>query len=210
MAEKFKKRLSRRAQERLNRALRSFDLTLLGLILTALLCTVICYFRGADLKEHASSGFAYWFLVVVGYLPMLLVNAVRAIAKLPIPSTGEHTELYLHCVVVLIWMTALGLTLRTMGKRNTKSQLLHISTRVAQIVLCWGVFQLCCWAITIGLNRGWRTVGKPQAKTELAQPAGEPTPGKDMPKPPATAQPEVSAAKQTKTPAAPPAPAAKK
>jgi len=174
MAEKYKKQLSRRAQERLNRALRAFDLTMLGIILVALLCTVICYFRGADLREHASSGFTYWFLVVIGYLPMLLVNVVRAITKLPIPATGEHTELYLHCLVVLIWVTALWLTLRILGKRNTKSPLLHISTRVAQIILCWGVFQLCCWAITVGLNRGWRTVGRPQTKTEISQPPAPP------------------------------------
>ena len=171
MAEKLKKRLSRRAQERLNRALRAFDLTMLGLILTAVICAVICYLRGADLKEHASSGFTYWFLVVVGYLPMLVVNTVRALAKMPIPAAGENTELYVHTVVVLLWIAALWLTFRILGKRNTKSQLLHISTRVAQIILCWGAFQLCCWAITVGLNRGWRTVGKPYTKTEISQPS---------------------------------------
>lgn len=221
MAEKFKKRLSRRAQERLHRALRAFDLTLLGLILTAVLCAVICYFRGADLREHASSGFAYWFLVVVGYLPMLLVNVVRAIAKLPIPATGEHTELYLHCVVVLIWVTTLGLTVRILGKRNSKSQLLHIGTRIAQIILCWGVFQLCCWAITVGLNRGWRTVGKPQTKSEIVRPTVPPPAKTEAPKaeapkdPAATAKTKPTAPAETptakaETPKKPAAPAAKK
>lgn len=169
MAERYKKTLSRRNQERLNRALRSFDLAMLGVLIVTIVCEVLCYFRGADLKPGASSGFAYWFLVMIGYLPMLPVNVVRAIAKLPIPATGEHTELYLHSAVILIWLAALWLTLRTLGKRNFKSQLLHIGMRVAQIILCWGVFQLCCWAITVGLNRGWRTAEKPAAKTEIAQ-----------------------------------------
>jgi len=154
MAEKFKKRLSRRAQERLNRALRSFDLTMLGILAVVIVCTVICYFRGADLKAHASSGFAYWFLVVTGYLPMLLINAVRAIFKMPIPATGEHAELFIHGIADVVWVAILWLTIRIAGKRNTKSQMLHISTRLAQIMLCWGVFQLCCVAIAIGWNRG--------------------------------------------------------
>ena len=171
MAEKLKKRLSRRAQERLNRALRAFDLTMFGVLIVTIVCIVLCYFRGADLKPGASSGFAYWFVVMIDYLPMLPVNVVRAIAKMPIPAEGENTELYVHTVVVLLWLAALWLTIRILGKRNTKSQLLHVGTRVAQIILCWGAFQLCCWAITVGLNRGWRTVGKPQAqKTEISQP----------------------------------------
>ena len=174
MAEKYKKPISRRAQERLNRALRAFDLTMLGLLIVTIVCEALCYFRGADLKPGASSGFAYWFLVMIGYLPMLPVNVVRTIAKLPIPAPGEYTEFYLHGAVILIWLAALWLTLRTLGKRTFKSQLLHIGTRVAQIILCWGVFQLCCWAIAVGLNRGWRAVEKPQAKTEIAQPPAPP------------------------------------
>ena len=98
MAEKFKKRLSRRAQERLSHALRAFDLTMLGILLVAALCFAISYFRGADLKAHASSGFAYWFLVVIGYPPMLFVNAVRATCGMAIPAPGPHGELFLVSV----------------------------------------------------------------------------------------------------------------
>ncbi len=164
MAEKFKKRLSRRAQERLNRALRAFDLTMLGLLLCVVLCAVICYFRGADLKAHASSGFAYWFIVVTGYLPMMAVNAGRLLLQMPIPAPGEQTELVVQTAVVCLWLAALWLVLRTVGKRNGKSQFLHISTRLAQIMLCWGVFQLCCVAIAIGINRCSRLPGKSAAE----------------------------------------------
>lgn len=206
MAEKFKKRLSRRSQERQNRALRTFDLTMLGMVIVTLVCAVLCYFRGADLKPGASSGFAYWFLVMIGYLPMLPVNIVRTIFGMPIPATGEHTELYLHSTAVLILLVALWLTIRVIGKRNTKSQLLHIGTRVAQLFLCWGVFQLCCWAITVGLNRGWRTAGKPQTpKTEMTQPAEQPTPKAETPETPA-----ATAKVKTETPETPAAPATKK
>ena len=158
MAEKFKKRISSRAQERLNRAVRTFDLSMAGLLLTAAVCGVISYFRGADLAAHASSGFAYWFLVVVGYIPMLPVNCVRSICNMPIPAPGAHAELYLQSTAVFIWLTGLWLAVRTLGKRNGKAQLLHIATRVAQIFLCWGVFQLCCVGITIGFNRGGKQV----------------------------------------------------
>lgn len=158
MAGKFKKRISSRSQERLNRAIRAFDLSAAGLLLTATVCGIISYFRGADLAAHASSGFAYWFLVVIGYIPMLPVNCVRSICGMPIPAAGAHAELYLQSTVDLIWLIGLWLTFRTIGKRNGKSQLLHIATRVAQIFICWGVFQLCCVGITIGFNRGGKQV----------------------------------------------------
>ena len=177
MAEKFKKRLSRRAQERLNRALRTFDLTILGIVVVAAVCAVIS-FRGTTLiNGYASSGFAYWFLVVVGAPPMLLINLFRTMRQMDIPAQGKYTELYLLSTVVFVWVTALWLTIRIIGKRNTKSQLLHISTRMAQIILFWGVFQICCWAITVGWNRGGnrfcrhdRTV---QVKTEISAPAAD-------------------------------------
>ena len=163
MAEKFKKRLSRRAQERLDRALRAFDLTMLGILLVAVLCFAVSYFRGADLKAHASSGFAYWFLVVVGYPPMLLVNAVRATFGMAIPAPGVHGELFLVSVTDLVWGLCLWLTLRSMGKRDTKSRMLEISTRLAQIMLCWGVFQLCCVVLAVSFNRGGRASVKADA-----------------------------------------------
>ena len=46
MAERYKKTLSRRNQERLNRALRSFDLAMLGVLIVTIVCEVLCYFRG--------------------------------------------------------------------------------------------------------------------------------------------------------------------
>ena len=163
MADKFKKRLSRRAQERLIRDLRAFDLTMLALLIVSIVCGVLCYFRGADLKAGASSGFAYWFLVVVGYLPMLPVNLFRTICRMPIPATGEHVELFLHGGSALFLEAACWLTFRIVGKRKDNSQLLVVCTQMAQIFLCWGVFQLCCMGITVGLNRGGRASVKAAA-----------------------------------------------
>lgn len=156
MAEKTKKRTSRRAQERFNRALHTFDMTMLALTLTSLFCAAISFFRGADLTANASSGFAYWFLVVVGWLPMLPVNAVRALLGLPIPAAGEHAELFLQTAVVLVSLAAVWTALRIAGRRTGKTASLHIATRIAQIILCWGLFQIGCVAVTAGWNRGGR------------------------------------------------------
>ena len=163
MADKFKKRLSRRAQERLDRELRNFDLSMLALVIVTIVCGVLCFFRGADLKPGASSGFAYWFLVVVGYLPMLIVNLFRTICRMPIPAVREHVELFLHGGSALFLVTASWLTFRIIGRRSNKTQLLIVCTRMAQIFICWGVFQLCCMGITVGLNRGGRASVQPQA-----------------------------------------------
>ena len=169
MADKFKKRLSRRAQERLNHELRTFDLTMLALLIVTLVCGALCYFRGADLKPGASSGFAYWFLVVVGYLPMILINLLRTICRMPIPAVREHVELFLHGGSALFLVTVSWLALRIVGRRNNQVQLLHICTRMAQIFICWGVFQLCCMGITVGLNRGGRASVQPSATCRQAQ-----------------------------------------
>ena len=156
MAEKTKKRTSRRAQERFNRALRAFDMSMLALMLTSLFCAAISFFRGADLAANASSGFAYWFLVVVGWLPMLPVNAARVLLNLPIPAAGEHAELFLLTAVVLVFIAAVWAALRIAGKRTGKTASLHVATRIAQIILCWGLFQIGCVAVTAGWNRGGR------------------------------------------------------
>ena len=151
----------------MNRALRAFDLTMLGLVLIAVVCGVICCFRGADLKAGASSGFAYWFLVVTGYLPMLVVNCVRLAFRHPVPAAEMVHEVVILTSTVIVWMAGLWIAFRIAGKRDTKSQTLHIATRLAQIVLCWGVFQLGCAAFT-AVER-WFGVAVPFAY----EPAGE-------------------------------------
>ncbi|MBQ6353058.1 MAG: hypothetical protein IJJ28_07315 [Lentisphaeria bacterium] len=171
MAEKMKKRTSRRAQERLQRARRSFDLAMLALALTSLFCAAISYLRGADLAANASSGFAYWFLVVVGYLPMLPVNAVRALLNLPVPAPGKHTELLLLTVTVLVFLAVVWQAVRIVGKRSGKVTVIHIATRIVQIVLCWGLFQIGCVAVTAGWNRGGRAVVSRDAAPKTAKAA---------------------------------------
>ena len=179
MAEKTKKRMSRRAQERLNRALRAFDLTMLGLIAVAVVSGVLCHSRGSALTANASSGFAYWYLVVVGYLPMWPVNGIRALMGLPIPAASLENELALLVATVLVWLTGLWLTIRIVGRRNNKSATLHIATRIAQIILIWGLFQLFCMATVIGWNRGGKVAyrhsiaGRAEA---AAKAAAEPPP----------------------------------
>ncbi len=174
MAEKMKKRTSRRAQERFNRALRAFDMTMLALMLTSLFCAAISFFRGADLVANASSGFAYWFLVVVGWLPMLPVNAVRVLLNFPIPAPGEHTELFLLSAVVLAFLAAVWAALRIAGKRTGKISTLHVATRIAQIILCWGFFQIGCVAVTAGWNRGGRASVCSDASVKAAARAAAP------------------------------------
>ena len=170
MAEKYKKRLSRRAQERLDHAVRVFDLTMLGIVLVSLICLVICFFLGTDLRGASPAGFAYWFLVVVACPPMLLVNTVRAVFGLPIPAPGAHGELFLQSATAIVWVVVLWAVFRILGKRDTKSQVLLVSTRLAQIMLCWGLFQLCCVVLAINFSSGARAAmhagqsAKPQDK----------------------------------------------
>ena len=150
MAEKNKKRFSRRAQERLKCQLRNFDLVMLGLALTIVAAAALCSFGAVDLSKPNAAGFAYWFLVVQSYLPLGLVSGFRALfhATSPTPVAGP----WMLAVADLAWTAALWIVLRLLGKRNSKSRLLQISTQLALVILVWGWFQLLCAVIATGVH----------------------------------------------------------
>lgn len=153
MAEKTKKRLSRRAQERLKRQLRAFDLTLLGLGIATIAAGAICAAGSPALDRSGASGFAFWYLVVQSYLPMSVFGSVAAVAGVTLPAAGAAGAKFLVALDLGCYFV-LWLVLRVLGKRNNKSPLLHVSTRIALIVLCWGCFQLGCAVVVAGWKGG--------------------------------------------------------
>ena len=164
MAGKMKKNLSRRAQERLNRQLRAFDLAMLGVVLTTLAAGAVCILGTTALDRPGTGGFAYWYIVVLSYPPMLLLNFFKLLfggSALPQGSCGAGvlTAVTLGCDL-LLWMV-----IRILGKRNNKSELLNVCTKFALILLCWGCFQLLCAAVFAGLDHG-RTAAEQRGPAE--------------------------------------------
>ena len=153
MAEKGKKRLSRRAQERLRRSLRTFDLTMLAVAATVAVAGFVCTFGHTSLDGANPAGFALWFLLMLSYPLLGTLSVVKALCGLPplVPGTSEAGFLV---ALDLGWCVFLWLLLRYLGKRHSKSALLHISTRIALVILCWGWFQLLCAAAMLGWERG--------------------------------------------------------
>ena len=98
------------------------------------------------------------------------VNGIRALLGLPIPAASRVNELALLVATVLVWLTALWLAIRIAGRRSSKSATLHIATRIAQIILVWGLFQLFCMAAVIGWNRGGKVAYRHDAAGRSAAP----------------------------------------
>lgn len=148
-----KKRLSRRAQERLNRQLRAFDLTMLGIGITTVAAGFVCAFGNTALGGANAAGFAFWYLIVQSYLPLGLLSGIKALFGLAPFAPGANEANFL-VAVDLVWFLVLWAVLRMLGKRNGKSALLHISTRLAAVLLWWGWFQLLCAVVVAGWNHG--------------------------------------------------------
>ena len=153
MAEKMKKRLSRRAQERLNRQLRSFDLAMLGILLTTLVSGVVCVFGSTALDRPDAGGFAFWYIVVQSYLPMGLLSGFRALFGSAAFDPGVHGAGFITATA-LVWDVLLWAVIRTLGKRNNKSPLLRVGTQFALVIFYWGCFQLLCAVFVAGWNQG--------------------------------------------------------
>ena len=174
MAEKMKKHLSRRAQERLNAQLRSFDLVMLALGAVIVLSGVVCFFGDPSFSGSEPAGFALWFLRVYAVLPLALWHGVKALLKLP-GGMSRGYGLYLFPAIAFIWNFVLWLVIRIAGRHYNKSSLLHVSTRFAQMFLLWGIFQLICVGTAAGCRHNMRPPAESTGKTVQSAPAKTPS-----------------------------------
>ena len=174
MAEKPKKRLSRRAQERLNAKLRAFDLTMLGLALLIVLSGAVCFLGDPSLDGHEPAGFGLWFLRVYAFLPLGVWHGVKALLKLP-GGMSRGYGLYIFPAIAFAWNFLLWLVFRIIGKRDGKSPVLHVATRFAQMFLLWGIFQLFCGGIAAGCRHNMGAPNDNAAKTVQSAPAKTPS-----------------------------------
>lgn len=173
MAEKPKKRLSRRAQERLNAQLRSFDLVMLALGVVIVLSGVVCFFGTPSFSGSEPAGFALWFLRVYAVLPLALWHGVKALLKLP-GGMSRGYGLYLFPAIAFAWNFVLWLVIRIAGRHYNKSSLLHVSTRFAQMFLLWGIFQLVCVGTAAGCHHNMRSPAGHAVRTVRSAPAKTP------------------------------------
>jgi len=174
MAEKTKKRLSRRAQERLNAKLRAFDFTMLALALVIVLSGAVCRIGDPALDSHDPAGFGVWFLRFYAFPPLGLWHGVKALLKLP-GGMSRGYGLYILPAIAFAWNFVLWLGIRVWGKRDNKSAVLHVATRFAQMVLVWGIFQLFCAGTAAGCRHNMGAVADRTAKTVLSSPAERPS-----------------------------------
>ena len=170
MAEKPKKRLSRRAQERLNAKLRAFDLTMLGLAVVIVLSGAVCFLGDPSLDAHDPAGFGVWFLRFYAFPPLGMWHGVKALLKLP-GGMSRGYGLYILPAIAFAWNFALWLVIRILGKRDGKSPVLHVATRFAQMFLLWGIFQLFCGGIVAGCRHNLGAPADNAAKTVQSAPA---------------------------------------
>ena len=176
MAQKIKKRLSRRAQERLNQKLRAFDLTMLALAAVIVLAALVCRIGDPSLNGHDPAGFGVWFLRFYAFPPLGVWHGVKALLKLPGGMSCGH-GLYILPAVAFVWNFVLWLAVRILGKHYNKSSVLHVGTRFAQMVLVWGIFQLGCAGAAAGCRHNMgRAAAAAPAVVKTVPPPGESVP----------------------------------
>ena len=170
MAQKMKKRLSRRAQERLNAKLRTFDFTMLTLAVVIVLSGAVCFLGDPSLDAHDPAGFGVWFLRLYAFPPLGVWHGVKALLKLPAGMSRGY-GLYILPAIAFAWNFALWLVIRIWGKRDSKSPVLHVATRFAQMVLVWGIFQLFCAGTAAGCRHNLGAPAGSTATTVQSAPA---------------------------------------
>lgn len=165
MANKNKKRLSRRAQERRSRLLKKFDLVMLGIGLNIVIAGFICLCGDTSLKAGGAASFSYWCLMVYSYIPMGVVAAVKSICSEPFVSGVYASNLL--AAVGFIWFLLLWLSVRTIACITNRMNILHVAFRIATVLLIWGWFQVICSAVVFT----WRDSGFGTYHTTLGVPA---------------------------------------
>ena len=145
MAGKVKKTPSRRGQEKLNRALRRFDLATLGVVGLILLSCLSCWNARYHLGGSSAAGFVYWFLVVISYPVLIAGHLILDAAGIPTDFIAGREAPVLSGAALLFVVAVWGVT-RSILKRRGDVNTLRVAGNFMLIFFAWGLFQIACGA----------------------------------------------------------------
>ncbi len=149
MGKKNKKRQEsrRRYSEKKRRYARLWDWTTLAMLAVIVIGALIVY--GASLGKVAASSasFAGWFLLVIGYLPLLLVEAVELLLGLA-PTAPAAASAAMLGITDAIFLALIWLGVRLIGQRRPPD-FTRCAWHFLLIFFYWGLFQLLCCGLSL-------------------------------------------------------------
>ena len=137
----------RRYSEKKRRYSRLFDLTTGGVALLILI-SVLVSASGSDLlSESSGAGFARWFLVVLGYLPIMLFGAIRFCFGMGSPEAVLESARIMGVVDFVFLLVVWG-AVRLIGRRHSPD-FTRRAWHLMLIIFYWGIFQLFCFGTAL-------------------------------------------------------------
>lgn len=128
-----------------------FDWTSLGVVILVALSALAVEGTRSALCGQSCGSFAGWFLMVLGYVPLLLCALVRLIFgdnAAFVPTQAWHLATVDFIYLVIIWGAV-----RWIARRHS-SEFLRRAWHIALIVFCWGAFQLAIFAASALWQKG--------------------------------------------------------
>lgn len=105
-----------------------------------------------DLSKSNPQGFAMWFLLITGWIPLELFGFIRWIFghKEEFAIAGEGPTLGICALTSLAVVWAV---IRFYMARVCRPEVLRAAFHFILIFACWGIFQLFCYLAALGCER---------------------------------------------------------
>jgi hypothetical protein len=123
-----------------------------GIGSSVVLAALLGYAGKFDLSGPAANGFAICYLIVPAYIPLLIADGIAGLFGGGIDvACGREILLFALCdifIAVNVWWIV-----KFAAYRKQSVSLLRSAKKLVWIVVCWGIFQLCCTLITFAWQK---------------------------------------------------------
>ena len=105
-----------------------------------------------DLSHANSHGFAMWFLLLIGWIPLEIIGLFRWVAGIheEFAFAGEGPTLG---ICALTTLAAVWAVIRFYVAKRYRPEVLKTAFHIILIFACWGGFQMLCYLVALGCER---------------------------------------------------------
>lgn len=137
----------RRYSEKKRRYSRLFDMTVAGIALLILISVLVVGNSTSLLSDCSGAGFAKWFLVVLGYLPVMIYGVIRCCCGM-CASTDIWESVRVLGLVDFGFLLLIWAAIRFVGRRHSPD-FTRRAWHLMLIIFYWGIFQLLCFGTAL-------------------------------------------------------------
>lgn len=128
--------------------LRRFDWDTLLLAAVIIIISALAATHPYKLSEADPYGFLIWFLLIIGYLPMEIIEFTAKLSGTDgktIENFIAHREAVLLGLCNLIMLAACWAVMRFYVLKRYGTEPLRTAAIFFRLIFFWGIFQLCCF-----------------------------------------------------------------